>query len=86
VPCAHPTQGHELCPYIEPDYVPNYENVVPQVIRSCGATFTRFEPLSEGAERAFFDIGADRDSTVVGCIKLHVPQAHVERAAEKLAR
>ena len=35
VPCAIPTAGHALCPYREPDYVPNYEEVVPQAIRSC---------------------------------------------------
>ena len=47
VPCAAPTPGHELCPYVEPDYIPNYETVVPQTIVSCGASFVRFEPLTE---------------------------------------
>lgn len=82
VPCAAPTPGHTLCPYLEPDYVPNYETAVPHAIQSCGALFVRFEPLTEGAERAFFQVDTDRASKVVACIKQHVPQANVEAAAQ----
>ena len=78
VPCAHPTAGHELCPYLEPDFVPNYEAVVPQAIRSCGASFVRFEPLTDGAERAFFDVPADRAAAAVDCIKKRVPNANID--------
>ena len=80
VPCAVPTPGHELCPYVEPDYVPNYDTVVPRAIVSCGATFVRFEPMTEGAERAFFDVPLARALAAVACIKQHVPQGAVEAA------
>ena len=82
VPCAVPTPGHMLCPYLEPDYVPNYERVVPQAIQSCGASFVRFEPLTEGAERAFFELDSSRSAEVVACIKHHVPQGNVDAAAD----
>lgn len=78
VPCANPAPGHELCPYMEPDYVPNYETAVPQVIVSCGASFVGFEPLTEGAERAFFQVLRNRAPTAVACIKRHLPQGTVE--------
>lgn len=83
IPCAVPTPGHELCPYYEPDYVPNYETVVPQTIRSCGASFVDFAPLTEGAVRAFFDVNPVRASAIVDCIKQHVPQGYVEVASER---
>jgi len=67
-----------LCPYVEPDYVPNYENVVPQAVQSCGATFRRFEPLTDGAANAVFEVSADRAAAVLECIKNRVPQGHVE--------
>lgn len=78
VPCAHPTPGHELCPSVEPDYVPNYETFVPQTILSCGGSFVRFAPMTDGAERAFFDVPPDRAHAAVECIKRQVPQGHVE--------
>ena len=78
VPCAVPSPGHMLCPYREPDYVPNYETVVPQAIQSCGGSFVRFEPLTEGAERAYFDVDSVRAAAVVACLKQHVPQANVD--------
>ena len=77
VPCKNPSPGHELCPYLEPDYVADYESVVPQAIQSCGASFLGFQALTEGAQRAFFDVDPDRAGVVVECIKKHVPQAHV---------
>ena len=83
VPCANPTPGHELCPYAETDYVPNYETVVPQTIRSCGGSFVRFEAMTEGAERAFFDVHADRARAVAACISEHLPQGHVEEMSTK---
>lgn len=82
VPCAVPVPGHMLCPYFQTDYVPNYEKVVPQAIQSCGASFVRFEPLTEGAERAFFEVAAGRAAAVVACIKQHVPQGNVDTPAE----
>ena len=82
VPCAAPTPGHTLCPYVEPDYVPNYETVVPQAIRSCGASFSGFQSLTEGAESAFFDVRPDRQAAVTKCIQRHLPQAHVVRPAD----
>jgi hypothetical protein len=77
VPCAAPTPGHTLCPYIEPDYVPNYEKVVPQAIRSCGASFIRFNALTEGAESAFFGVGSNRAAAAIACIQRQLPQVHV---------
>lgn len=82
VPCAVPTPGHTLCPYLEPDYVANYERVVPQALQSCGASFVRFEPMTEGAERAFFDVDSVQAAKVVACIKRHVPQGSVDAAPE----
>lgn len=81
VPCAVPTAGHTLCPYLEPDYVANYETVVPQAIQSCGASFVRFEPLTDGAERAFFQVDSGRSAEAVACIKQHVPQGNVDAPA-----
>jgi hypothetical protein len=75
-----------LCPYREPDYVPNYESVVPAAIQSCGASFTGFEAMTEGAEIASFDVDPDRAPAIVDCIKQRLPQAHVETAAERLRR
>jgi len=68
VPCRVPTPGHEMCPYLEPDYVPNYETDVPQTIRSCGASFVRFEALTDGAERECVAVEgvAGRDALGVG--------------------
>lgn len=77
VPCAHPTPGHSLCPYLEPDFVPNYQSVVPQAINSCGGTFERFEALTEGAERAIFTVETGLESAVADCIRRQVPQGHV---------
>lgn len=82
VPCAVPTPGHTLCPYIEPDYVPNYGKVVPQAIQQCGASFVRFEPLTEGAERALFEVASGRAAQVVVCIKQHVPQGNIDAPPE----
>jgi hypothetical protein len=62
--------------------MPNYERVVPQAIQSCGASFVRFEPLTEGAERAFFDVDSGRAAQVVACVKRHVPQGNVDADAE----
>ena len=81
VPCTHPTPDHRLCPYLEPDYVPNYKIVVPQAIQSCGASFIRFEALTEGAERAYFEVDSGRAAEVVACIKRRVPQGNVDRAS-----
>lgn len=78
VPCAAPTAGHTLCPYLEPDYVPNYESAVPEAIRTCGASFVRFEPLTEGAQRAYFDVDSGRAADVAACLKQHVPQGSVD--------
>jgi hypothetical protein len=86
VPCAVPRPGHELCPYLEPDYVPNYEAVVPQTIRSCGASFVSFQPMTEGAQRAIFDVDPHRTSVVIDCIKRRVPQGHVEAVVEAIGR
>jgi len=84
VPCRVPTPGHELCPYLEPDYVPNYETDVPQTIRSCGASFVRFEALTDGAERAYFEISSDHALAAVDCIKRHFPHGAIDGAnAEK---
>lgn len=82
VPCAVPTPGHALCPYLEPDYVPNYEHVVPQAIQTCGASFVRFELLTDGAERAFFDADSRRAAEIIACIKEHLPQGNVDGTAE----
>lgn len=82
VTCAVATPGHTLCSYLEPDYVPNYEKVVPQAIQLCGASFVRFEPLTEGAERAFFEVASGRAAEVVACLKQHVPQANVDAPAD----
>lgn len=81
IPCVTPTPGHEWCPYVEPDYVPNYETVVPQAIVSCGASFVRFEPMTEGAERAFFQVPRRGAPAAVACIKRHLPQGNVEAVA-----
>lgn len=78
VPCAFPMPGHTLCPNFQPDYVPNYETVVPKVIQSCGASFVRFQPLTDGAERAFFDVESGRATETVACIKQRVPQGNVD--------
>ena len=82
VPCAVPTPGHALCSYVEPDYVPNYEKVVPQAIQMCGASFVRFQPLTEGAERAFFEVASGRAAQVVACLKQRVPQGNVDAASD----
>jgi hypothetical protein len=63
--------------------VPNYETVVPQAIASCGASFIRFEAMTEGAERAFFYVPSDRALSAVACIKRHVPQGNVEASTER---
>ena len=78
VPCKMPSPGHTLCPYFEPDFVPNYQTVLPQTIRSCGGSFISFEPLTDGAERAYFDVEPDRATVVVGCIKQQVPNGKIE--------
>ena len=82
VPCAAPKPGHMLCPYVEPDYVPNYETVVPQAIRSCGASFVTFQSLTEGAVSAFFEVRPDREAVVSKCVQRRLPQAHVVRPAD----
>ena len=78
VPCAVSTPGHTLCPYLEPDYVPNYESAVPQAIQSCGASFVGFQALTEGAESASFAVAPDRAAAVIGCIRQRLPQADVD--------
>lgn len=83
VPCLVRLPGHELCPVVPPDYIPNFDTIVPQAIRSCGASFVRFEPLTEGAMRAFFDVDSDRASTVVGCINRQVPQGTVDMVTQR---
>jgi len=80
VPCADPKPGRELCPYLEPDYVPNYETAVPQAIRSCRASFVSFRPLTEGAVLALFDVPPAQATTVEACIKQRLPQGYVEPA------
>ena len=83
VPCAAPRPGHDLCGRLLPDYVPNYESVVPQAIRSCGASFVSFEALTDGAERASFDVAAGQNAaSVLGCIKRRLPQGHIEPAGK----
>jgi hypothetical protein len=77
VPCAHPRPGRSLCPYLEPDYVPDYESVVPRAIQSCGGSFDRFEALTEGGERAIFSADRKSASAVTDCIRRQVPQGHV---------
>ena len=77
VPCAHPTPGHSLCPYLEPDYVADYESLVPRAIQSCGGSFDHFEALTEGAERAIFSVDRKSASAVTDCIRRQVPQGHV---------
>ena len=86
VRCAFPLPGHELCPAIQADYVSNFDTVVPKAIRSCGASFVRLEPLTEGAMRAFFNVDSSRISSVVACIKGKVPQGTVDAAPEPDAR
>ncbi|MFL6724998.1 MAG: hypothetical protein ACJ8FS_00610 [Sphingomicrobium sp.] len=82
VPCAAPTPGHELCPRLLPDYVPNYESVVPQAIRSCGASFVGFEAMTDGAERAKFDVAPGPNAgSVIACIKRRLPQGYIEGPA-----
>jgi hypothetical protein len=83
VRCPAPTPGHEFCPYQEPDYVPNYEKVVPQAIQSCGGSFVGFEAMTEGAELAIFSVDPDRVAEVLNCIKRRVPQGNVEAAGER---
>lgn len=83
VPCQLPTPGHAMCPYQEPDYVSNYESVVPQAILSCGGSFVGFEAMTEGAELAIFNVDPDRAPVVVNCIKQRVPQGNVEAAGER---
>lgn len=78
VPCKVPKPEHELCPYLEPDYVPKYETVVPETIQSCGATFVRFEAMTEGAERAFFNVEPARAAAAVACIKKQLPQGNID--------
>ena len=86
VRCATPTPGRIFCPYQEPDYVPHFESVVPAAIQSCGASFVRFEPLTEGAERAYFDVRADKAAAVVDCIKQRLPQGNMEAAVGPIVR
>jgi len=78
IPCKVPKPGHELCPNVEPDYVPKYETVVPETIQSCGAIFIRFEAMTEGAERAFFDVGPTHAAAAVACIKKQLPQGNID--------
>ena len=82
VPCFVSLPGYEFCPALQPDYVPNFQTIVPKAIRSCGASFRRFQPLTEGAVRAFFDVDSSRAADVVDCIKAQVPQGTVDVAAE----
>ena len=82
VPCAVPTPGHALCPFLELDYVPNFEKVVPQAITTCGASFVRFEPLTDGAERAWFEVDSGRAAEILTCVKQHVPQGNVDALPE----
>jgi hypothetical protein len=63
---------------LEPDYVPKYDTVVPETIQSCGATFVRFEAMTEGAERAFFDVEPTRAAEAVACIKKQLPQGNID--------
>lgn len=78
VPCPIPTAGHQLCHRIEPDYVPNYETVVPQVIQSCGASFGGFRAMTEGKMGAYFIPDPSRTGEVVRCIKRRLPQGFVQ--------
>ena len=80
VPCFVSIPGHELCAALQSDYVPNFETFVPKAIQSCGASFVRFEPLTEGAVRAFFDVHSGRPADVVACVNGHVPQGTVDAA------
>jgi len=83
VPCQVPTPGHAMCPYLEPDYVPDFETVVPHAIQSCGGSFIAFEAMTEGAELAIFTVASDRAPVVVSCIKQRVPQGNVEAAGKR---
>lgn len=67
-----------MCPYVEPDYIPKYETVVPETIQSCGATFVRIEAMAEGAERAFFYVKPARATAAVACIKKELPQGNID--------
>jgi hypothetical protein len=82
-PCLHPRPGHELCPRLLPDYIANSETVVPQVIRSCGASFVSFEVMTDGKEGALFDVDPDDSSAVRGCIKRQLPQGSVQDTAQR---
>ena len=79
---------HQVEPFdpLAADYVPSYETVVPQAIQSCRASFIRFEPLTEGVERAFFDVDSGREKEVVSCIKRHVPQGNVDEFIDREVR
>jgi hypothetical protein len=71
-----------MCPYQEPDYVPDFERGVPQAIKSCGGSFVAFEAMTEGAELAIFTVASGRAPIVVSCIKQRVPQGNVKAAGE----
>ena len=43
-----------------------------------GHLSVRFEPLTEVAERAFFNVETGRATEVVACIKQRVPQGDVD--------
>lgn len=43
----------------------NFEKVVPQAITTCGASFVRFEPLTDGAERAWFEVDSGRAAEIL---------------------
>ena len=78
VPCPGSPPGGALCHRTEPDYVANYETVVPRAIRSCGAAFAGFQAMTEGAEIASFDVDSKQEvGQVVACIEQRLPQTHV---------
>ena len=83
VPCKNPTPGRELCPYVEPDYIPNYGTVVPKVIQECGGTSITFSSMTEGKMKASFDLASSGASNVIRCIQQRLPQASVHDLSER---
>lgn len=58
--------------------VPNFQNVVPQAIRSCGASFIGFQPPPmEGVESVYFGVGPDRSAAILACLQRQLPQIRV---------
>ena len=63
--------------------VPNFQNVVPQAIRSCGASFIGFQaPPTEGVESVYFGVGLDRSAVVLACLQRQLPQVRVPQPVD----